>query len=266
MTNATRTCEVDGCSRPHNARGWCLPHYKRWQKYGDPLGVHVRRTACSVEGCVQPWRTREWCSKHYQRWQRHGSATAERVRQVCAVDGCSLHRVAHGLCSKHNARMVRHGSPTARIAGEVVEGKRACSCCGEDRPLSDYYRGRAGRCARCRRAYNAAPERRARRRIWAQKNADYMRDYARSYASLRRLRTFAAVNIPFTKEQLDSRMQFFGSRCWMCRGEFEHIDHVKPLSKGGPHILANMRPACGSCNRSKSANWEGVAGVVALAA
>lgn len=29
---------MDGCARPHDARGYCPVHYQRWRKYGDPLG------------------------------------------------------------------------------------------------------------------------------------------------------------------------------------------------------------------------------------
>ena len=30
-------CSVADCSRPHEARGYCAMHYKRWKKHGDPL-------------------------------------------------------------------------------------------------------------------------------------------------------------------------------------------------------------------------------------
>lgn len=34
---ATKTCSVDGCERPHLARGWCKLHYDRWRhRGGDP--------------------------------------------------------------------------------------------------------------------------------------------------------------------------------------------------------------------------------------
>lgn len=47
--------------------------------------------------------------------------------------------------------------------------------------------------------------------------------------------------------------------CWMCGGEWAEIEHVKPLALGGPHILANLRPSCGPCNRRKGAHWPGAA-------
>lgn len=34
-----RQCSVKECDRPHDARGYCKLHYKRWSKWGDPLIV-----------------------------------------------------------------------------------------------------------------------------------------------------------------------------------------------------------------------------------
>lgn len=30
-----RTCSIEGCGRPHEARGWCNMHYLRWWKHGS---------------------------------------------------------------------------------------------------------------------------------------------------------------------------------------------------------------------------------------
>lgn len=32
-------CSIDGCDKPYQARGWCLKHYTRWKRHGDPLYV-----------------------------------------------------------------------------------------------------------------------------------------------------------------------------------------------------------------------------------
>jgi 5-methylcytosine-specific restriction endonuclease McrA len=48
-------------------------------------------------------------------------------------------------------------------------------------------------------------------------------------------------------------MAYWGNCCWMCSGEYQEVDHVIPLARGGLHCLSNLRPACRSCNASKGA-------------
>jgi hypothetical protein len=31
------TCAIDGCDGIHFGRGWCMKHYTRWRRHGDPL-------------------------------------------------------------------------------------------------------------------------------------------------------------------------------------------------------------------------------------
>lgn len=38
---AKSVCTIDGCDKPVRARGWCFPHWKRWRRYGDPLGGRI---------------------------------------------------------------------------------------------------------------------------------------------------------------------------------------------------------------------------------
>lgn len=33
----TRGCAIEWCQEPHYAKGWCLTHWARNHKYGDPL-------------------------------------------------------------------------------------------------------------------------------------------------------------------------------------------------------------------------------------
>lgn len=35
-----RTCSIEGCAKPHYGRGWCLMHYRRWTRWGDPLALN----------------------------------------------------------------------------------------------------------------------------------------------------------------------------------------------------------------------------------
>jgi 5-methylcytosine-specific restriction endonuclease McrA len=56
--------------------------------------------------------------------------------------------------------------------------------------------------------------------------------------------------------QLINRCALFGNCCAYC-GSYEglniQLEHVIPKSKGGAHCLANIIPACHSCNQSKRA-------------
>lgn len=82
-------------------------------------------------------------------------------------------------------------------------------------------------------------------------------DRARLRVAERKARLAAATTVDFTEDQLTQRMSMFGFRCWMCGGDYDHNDHVIAIARGGPHCLANLRPACESCNCSKGAkDWR----------
>lgn len=40
-----RTCNIEGCDNPHQARGWCDKHYARWHRHGDPEHLEVEITS-----------------------------------------------------------------------------------------------------------------------------------------------------------------------------------------------------------------------------
>lgn len=67
----------------------------------------------------------------------------------------------------------------------------------------------------------------------------------------RRARKRNAPTEPFTAAELDAHLDRLGRRCVYCRGPYEHLDHVMPLSRGGAHALSNLVPACKSCNLRK---------------
>lgn len=96
-------------------------------------------------------------------------------------------------------------------------------------------------------------ERSARLKRWMRENPAAVK----AMRSRREARLRGAACVPFTPAQLAARVAVFGGRCWMCRGPYQHLDHVKPISKGGSHMLANLRPACASCNASKRDKWHG---------
>ncbi len=155
----------------------------------------------------------------------------------------------------------------------------ACTSCGTtDRP----HRAKG----LCRRCYGAQPEYAARHneRNRHRRNTDEFRSRLRSeyrnnplrceqikqavwVANMRRRAVEQGVVVgEVTASGLLSRVAYYGEKCWMCGSPWEHMDHVKPLSKGGAHILANLRPACASCNSSKHSRWDGITTALELVA
>lgn len=139
--------------------------------------------------------------------------------------------------------------------------------------MQGYYRAnRAAFIARATAAYHRDREAGKRRATeWATANPERRREIRLSSAARRYAidpeprreawrRRHAAVRrgcavYPFTPAQLAAKVVYWGSRCWVCCGPYDSIDHVKPLAKQGPHMLANLRPICTPCNTRKRDRW-----------
>lgn len=112
----TRACSIDGCNRPHLARGWCHPHYDHWKAYGDPLRTRLIHEVCTIEGCGKPHLARGWCGMHLWRWRKHGDPNYKReVPTVCAAVGCEGSPRNQGLCIMHYSRQRRTGTTAAKV-------------------------------------------------------------------------------------------------------------------------------------------------------
>jgi 5-methylcytosine-specific restriction endonuclease McrA len=81
----------------------------------------------------------------------------------------------------------------------------------------------------------------------------------RIHGQTRRARTRAADGV-FTFEQWQGKLAYYGHRCYLCNtsleGQIIHIEHRIPVSRGGTNWLANVAPACPTCNLRKGAKTE----------
>lgn len=214
---------------------------------------------CAVDPCARPSRLAGLCGAHHQRKLRYGD-----VRAHIPLRG--------------------HNQPS---------GLLWCSTCETSKPADDFHRNRATRtgrdgvckaCVTARRAAQRAhravvakgwrdrnrerineqkrrdyrritrEERREASRDWRRRNPDLVRQQIRAQNAARYARIKGAAGHA-SGEQIAARWAYYGDRCWMCRAPATDTDHVKPLAAGGSNWPANLRPACRSCNRSKSATW-----------
>jgi hypothetical protein len=125
----TRTCSIDGCTRPHRARGYCAAHWTLWRKYGDPtrlIGAGPLPDRCAAPGCGRKPHSRwrgggPYCNKHYLRMLANGSlealgAPVAPLIGQCTVPGCANFRRSGRakLCEMHYYRVRRKGTTADR--------------------------------------------------------------------------------------------------------------------------------------------------------
>lgn len=184
---------------------------------------------CSVEGCGQVRKARGLCLKHYKAdyYQRNKAVLDARQRQWVTDNRAKVREKSNRYYQRHREQCLSATRDWQRRNAERLTEERR----------KRYWRERDRW-----RAYD---------KKWREANPEKHNEKERR----RRARKRGVLTIPFTAEQLAQRMAYYGDRCWMCGGPFEHIDHVKPLAADGPHILANLRPACRPCNLAKRDKW-----------
>ena len=99
--------------------------------------------------------------------------------------------------------------------------------------------------------YYARPEVKARKAEYRQAHPEIW------WESQYRLRSqrfgFEPVVDHFTRAELIAK---WGDACYLCGGEWDQLEHVTPVSRGGEHSLDNCRPACEPCNRRAWAEYR----------
>jgi len=90
---------------------------------------------------------------------------------------------------------------------------------------------------------------RERSRQWAKDNPEYVRFMNRE--RMKKIRNSGT----FTFEEWMAMKESYKLTCPSCKKIEPEIvlqtDHIKPISKGGANIAANIQPLCGPCNRTK---------------
>lgn len=228
---AQRTCVIDGCDRPHLARGWCGAHYQRWRTTGTTDLTAWTPSPCAVAGCSKRSARRGWCFMHYRRWRVTGDIG--RVGEI------------------------------KRRRALVIEGRKQCASCAEWVPLDGFRvskRGTAGRssiCHECHVAYGAAWRRAnpAYPAEWRARNQDKVQSVVQVRRALRAQRQSEPISpaVVFRRDEFTCRLcgEPLDMAARWPEPRSPSIDHITPLSRGGDHLYSNIQAAHFVCNVRK---------------
>lgn len=221
---AERTCSVEGCEGKHKARGYCIRHYTNLKRHGDPHGIRFKRP---------PSPGLKWCP---------------RCQGFVPV-------VTFGVSRARKDGLTAYCRPCIRVLVDERDPDRSQRRQHNHR-WSHTEHGLAYYREWKRQQKQRDPEGvRYRRKRWEQERRDVLRAGWARNGPIRRARLAGAPTLDFSDVECRARLAYFGHRCWICGDPADSLDHVKPLSKGGWHALANLRPACFSCNSRKGARW-----------
>jgi len=219
-----------------------------------------RRRYCT-QTCSR--RSRGKTAEHSRRAYHRRRAQIVHTRS-CPQCGTTIPVTAHAnrrLCSTRCVEARRSRTPERRASSARQDARRRnsrmdtrwphgrppCPGCGMDLPAA----------TRVDQVYCSVGCKERMR----QRSAEYLAH--RCVVSMQRRALIINRGVPFTIAQLAARLTMF-SGCWMCGSTPNEVEHVKPLARGGWHMLANLRPACGRCNRRKGTRWVGVSTVALL--
>lgn len=221
---------------------------------------------CSIEGCDKPAKARGWCSKHWERWRRVGATDLPPVRIAC-VD-CGVQVTAGGNCQRYckecKARRNRERAADYRRKNPdkaKARGPQRRAYAARRRLEAPEKVKQAGKTWRLknrerRRVYAVAWREANRERLNAHRRAYYRRNRERLAAQQAdyQRRRYAVVRGSGEAKLL--RLGLIAERdhweCHLCGGRVAQenwsLDHLIPVSMGGPHTEANVALAHLLCN------------------
>jgi 5-methylcytosine-specific restriction endonuclease McrA/endogenous inhibitor of DNA gyrase (YacG/DUF329 family) len=284
-----KVCSISECASKVLARGWCRSHYRRWSKYGDPLGskVHPERP-CAHCGTLHRREARAvYCSS---RCQVIASSTATRARRKeeratlrtgrpCGVCGEEISRERPGqtlYCShecwraKNFPKVDTTGRACAECAADISALPATTKYCSQGCALKHRYWGDRDRsaplytpdCAHCGTPFSSSTllakycSRSCGSSSWRARNPEANSWHRRKANHTRRTRLREGGVFSVTPGDWARLVRRYGECCaycgvWVGLDEIE-MDHVTPVARGGRHSIGNLLPACRSCNGSKN--------------
>jgi transposase len=228
----------------------------RQQALADELGMHL----ITLRDWLKKWGL---CGRVY--WVKDNVLTKGNLTQWYVTEEQSMREIAeaHGVGSRVvRSQLELHGI-ALRAPNEITEKRRAimsaaakanpyfgiipkepnergeyeCTQCQTFKPL-DAFQAR-WTCKACNIAMVKA---------WQAANPEQHR----VSAAARIADEYGVVNVLTLAEWL-AIIEELGRACFYCGGPFENIEHIVPMSQGGPNSKGNVVTSCRVCNQRKKA-------------
>lgn len=150
LPNTAGVCSIEGCGLTERLiRGWCMKHYLRWRKTGNPL-VMIRQNKyapnmdCVIEGCDGRRYVRDWCSKHYRAWYNYGDVLTpdKRIYPELTPDEVERRRKLR-VSYANKRRAMKLGAQIYNYAPEALDARieyfgAKCWMCGKPYSALDH--------------------------------------------------------------------------------------------------------------------------------
>lgn len=142
-----RVCGIEGCGRPHNAKGLCKAHYSRSQRGQDLTAPWKPRGSssgsanpCGVESCQDRHWAQGFCRIHYRAVMSQPETRLplkDRVKYIpgfCPVPGCEyVGPLREGMCLSHFKTTSLYGLSVVQYIQLIASG---CAICGSVNRIS----------------------------------------------------------------------------------------------------------------------------------
>lgn len=255
-------CKWTSCNKFSSSNGFCHNHRKRangLNNFSNPWVDEEKRKQlkpCAWPKCErsQASVTAKFCSRCYQRarsmnnfedpwndWRPYGVPD---VIPICKWEGCDRDSAYAGYCRRDYSRAKRLENFTDPWTEWNTDGE--CEVCGKS-------------WTNARNRNKRVCSRTCHMKSWALKNPEWAKNLKMD-ASRRRRAKIAGVSVEYFGIK-DIRMKH-GDDCHLCGDpinyglKFPHpkspsVDHIVPISAGGPHSLDNCAMAHMDCNNKK---------------
>jgi 5-methylcytosine-specific restriction endonuclease McrA len=232
-------CSVDGCENTKKTKGYCSMHYARWRRHGDPNKVLNIRSV--IKGSNKICNV---CNENKPLTEFHKGSGAGGCNSYCKS------------CQKQYRQQY-----VSENRDKVNEYKRKWQ--------NERYKKKKTEIRQYKKDWRKKnlDKEKARVNEWKKKNREKVRESEKTYRQMNKYKVKIYNYVSHARmndadgdcnaKQLEARIAFYGWRCWICKDDFQQVDHVKPINKGGSNFPANLRPICTSCNSSKQDKWQG---------